>query len=434
MSMRLRIMNHELGIMDGFTVVFLFLLPWQTRLIWQEGRLNGGVWEYGTLAIYATEILIWTIVLTRVVAGFSLRSMRNLKATAAFVQFARIVQGWWLIAVGVGYVFLSALWAPAPRVALFGAFHAASALVAFCIIRNSSLGYKKITAAFVGGAVAQAILGIGQMIFQWVPASTFLGMATHDPASLGTSVVMHGGVRFLRAYGGLPHPNILGGYLAVALLVAFFVIVSEIKQSRRIILCAITGILAIGLFFTFSRGAWIGFFFSVVATGFSLRTAHNLKFLATPIAVVGIIFVVCGFLFRDTLAGRFVGDTPLEKNSITERVDGFQKAFAVWRTSPLLGVGIGNYTARLAERAPGKSSWSYQPVHNAPLLVLAELGIVGFILLVFCLKKLPVTNYQLPITICLVVIFLFDHYLWSLYPGILLVGSTLGICRRSATA
>ena len=48
-------------------------------------------------------------------------------------------------------------------------------------------------------------------------------MAVHKAEELGTSVVETVGAdglgeRWLRAYGGLDHPNILGGILAVALL------------------------------------------------------------------------------------------------------------------------------------------------------------------------------------------------------------------------
>ena len=40
-----------------------FLLPWQTRYIFHYGTLNGGDWEYGTIALYAIDILIVLILL-----------------------------------------------------------------------------------------------------------------------------------------------------------------------------------------------------------------------------------------------------------------------------------------------------------------------------------------------------------------------------------
>src|SRR3990167_5038077 len=36
----------------------IFLLPWQTRLIIEQGLINGQSWEYGTMSLYATDIVI----------------------------------------------------------------------------------------------------------------------------------------------------------------------------------------------------------------------------------------------------------------------------------------------------------------------------------------------------------------------------------------
>jgi len=51
-------------------LLFLFLLPWQTRYIWKYGQLNGGYWEYGTGSLYVTEILLWVILVLFFVNNF----------------------------------------------------------------------------------------------------------------------------------------------------------------------------------------------------------------------------------------------------------------------------------------------------------------------------------------------------------------------------
>src|SRR3989338_10708627 len=43
--------------------LFIFLLPWQTRLIWHDARLNGYVWEYGRFSWYGTQLLLWGLLL-----------------------------------------------------------------------------------------------------------------------------------------------------------------------------------------------------------------------------------------------------------------------------------------------------------------------------------------------------------------------------------
>ena len=46
--------------------LFLFLLPWQTRLILRHGVLNNGNWEYGIVGVYGTELILWFLMLVYV--------------------------------------------------------------------------------------------------------------------------------------------------------------------------------------------------------------------------------------------------------------------------------------------------------------------------------------------------------------------------------
>jgi hypothetical protein len=81
---------------------------------------------------------------------------------------------------------------------------------------------------------------------------------------------------------------------------------------------------------------------------------------------------------------------------------------------------------------PNLQSWDYQPVHNIYLLILAELGIIGFILwlipVLFLTKKSSFICSLLFIVI--LAISLFDHYFWTLYFGILLFWLTLGLMQK----
>ena len=50
--------------------LFIFLLPWQTRLIWRDATLNGFTYEYGRASLYGTQILLWVLLLLGVVILF----------------------------------------------------------------------------------------------------------------------------------------------------------------------------------------------------------------------------------------------------------------------------------------------------------------------------------------------------------------------------
>ncbi len=45
-------------IKNWLLLFFLFILPLQTRLIYQIANLGKDFWEYGSLSLYATEILL----------------------------------------------------------------------------------------------------------------------------------------------------------------------------------------------------------------------------------------------------------------------------------------------------------------------------------------------------------------------------------------
>jgi O-antigen ligase len=329
-------------------------------------------------------------------------------------------------------------------------------------------------------------LGIYQFITGIAFASKWLGMALHDPAVLGTSVVEVAGdpgERWLRAYGAFPHPNILAAYIVVAILLLIFNFSrSQIDRGstakpgqffKRFILevsCFI--VLVAGLFFTFSRSAWLAFGISLIISEGLLflkayRRPENLQGAKAPsgqgveqsetseaeigapttslgassasfkIVILSVlIFLSLGAIYFPLVTSRISGDTRLEIKSTTERLSSFQEAFSLIRDRPLLGVGIGNYTKTLYNKNPTSASWGYQPVHNIYLLILSELGIVGFgvfaLFIFFFIRSHPSSAYFLLPVLSLG---LFDHYLWSLYAGVALFWLTLAFSKTfSSTA
>jgi O-antigen ligase len=101
---------------------------------------------------------------------------------------------------------------------------------------------------------------------------------------------------------------------------------------------------------------------------------------------------------------------------------------------PLTGVGIGSFILELARRA-GKG-YVVEPAHNLLLLAGAELGVPGLLLVVALSVIFAVRLFKTrhPGAILagatltgLGVIGLFDHYLWTLAPGRLMLGLVIGL-------
>lgn len=439
--------------------VYVALLPWQTRLILAQPRIGVTPTEYGTLSLYATDILL-------VLLCFG----------ALLVPHRRGSRSMWtaILAFGV-VVFGSAIFANRSDVALYSFRLFVLGAVLWWLIQQQWVKPVFVLACFVGGAVLQALFGIGQFVAQTSPAFSWLGLAVHNPAASGTSVVEAEGMRWLRAYGSLPHPNILGGYLALAVLITFglylrvYDTVREgfTKWGRENIRRHVEGkqwytrqawhiaglllmltVLMLGLLLTFSRSAWIGFasgwmvmLVLLVAQRWPWGWQLWLKWSVFLLVIAGFTTLALPqlFLARSEANGR------LETKSISERQQQLTDAYALIKLEPIRGVGYGNMPVALYDRVERsrESVHSYQPVHNVYLLSVVELGILGGLVYVaFLLTALRKHVVQVmrerqwvSVSItsafaALLVIGLFDHYLWTLSAGTMLVWLAVGLGSR----
>jgi O-Antigen ligase len=207
-----------------------------------------------------------------------------------------------------------------------------------------------------------------------------------DPQSSGISVVEADGVRWLRPYGLLPHPNILGGFLAISMLAVLAWVLSDDKRLSW----AGTAIFLFGLWvllLTFSRSAWLGFAAGAFALlPYLLRT--RLKIPAVRwhfILTIGLSLIAAGLfvlLYRPFLSARAgLSGESVEARSISDRLVYDTMAFQAILDSRVLGVGIGNFPW-VASYYLSKTTYDLrgQPAHHVLLSAWAELGIIGFAL------------------------------------------------------
>ena len=159
-------------------------------------------------------------------------------------------------------------------------------------------------------------------------------------------------------------------------------------DKKWIKLCALAGlfVLPFMVLITQSRGGMLG------ATGFLLflllRSRYRVR-LAVAIAVMG----VCGFLFAPkTVWDRVAGMSNLTSTETIGEADSsaeqrfliLQVATTVIANNPIFGVGIGAYPYAHQKYARTNSEWKFargrRDTHNTYLHVMAETGIVGFVL------------------------------------------------------
>jgi len=254
-----------------------------------------------------------------------------------------------------------------------------------------------------------------------------------DPSVRGASIVqLANGGAWLRAYGTLPHPNILGGFVLLFLL-------GPVGLAMRRPIVGFLPFLLFGagaalLALTFSRSAWLGLAAGALVLAWKSAYLDRKRLLALGLAAM-LASVLALVPLRQAVQARFSSSpTPAEEFSSVARAWLTQQALQLVRERPLTGVGIGGFVIELGRRAG--VGYIVEPVHSLPLLAAAELGIPGLLLmagLAFTIApqlvrtQRPETILAGAVLVGLGVTGLFDHYLWTLAPGRVLFGLMLGL-------
>lgn len=409
---------------------FVFLLPWQTVWILREVFVGGEKWQYATAGLYASDVALLVCATLLVV-----RAPREVWRAVSRDAIARI-----LFALFV-WSLLSALWAMEKDMTLLSAWRIFLMALAYGCARYGEISLRKTLATFLVSMMFQAILALSQWVGQHVFPSTFLGMAEHDPARWGTFVLKTESGRFLRAYGGFEHPNVLGGALAIAALFGVWLSATTRKLFLRAGFLGMTVVISFTLVFTFSRSAWMalgaGLFTSVFGATREIKKISSQSVLTA--FIVALSFSVGFFLVRDIASSRFSDETLAREGSLSDRATYFDQALGAIREHPVFGIGGGNFTAFTRERFPetGRFVGDFQPVHAVPILVFAELGAVGFVLFVllfvfeFVRAWKGKSVFSGAILCALLPLLFLDHWLWSGHFGSVFLGCLLGVIALS---
>lgn len=415
--------------------LLVFLLPWQARWIISQGTMDGWPYEFSTISLYATDVLLLFLLVLFAFRQFYF--LKEQKTTSAKVTLA-----WWFIGLIELAAFISIWLAPNKAVAVQAYLRLLLGIGLFWIASGQTYDWKKIRDIFIVSSGLQAILGIVQFFTQKVFASAFFGMAVHISSDIGAAVITTSdGTRWLRAYGSLDHPNIFGGLMAMALLILIIELSKRNNHSEdeksasrlQIIYYFLLIILTCGLFFSFSRAAWLGFLGGLIVLGFfSVRKKEIMNF-GKIFIIIATAIIVLMIPYHNLVTARVTDSTATEKKSINERTNVYKIFWQAEKNNLVFGSGIGNYGLAIKNTFPDKEYYYFQPIHNVFLLVWGEVGIVGLVgfiglLITLWWRALKVGDMQgIAILICVFILFIFDHWLWSLHAGILIFWLLLGV-------
>jgi O-antigen ligase len=160
--------------------------------------------------------------------------------------------------------------------------------------------------------------------------------------------------------------NGLGAIFGCGVVVALAFLMTEFEFGKRRIWLTLTlGGAVVGLLLCLSRGAWIAT--SVALLFILLSTGRTKAFLGSLVLIAALVGVTWSMLPEE--ATDYATDVSPDTKIISSRFDAMETAMASFRSTPLLGVGVG-----LRKQV--------EP-HNVIILTLGETGIAGLVTFLF---------------------------------------------------
>ena len=440
---------------------FIFCLPFQTRVILKSW--GAGFNEWNSAFLYGTDLLLillftlWLIKRSRpeeaVVDKSAIHLPENSRATSrgskvgrmADLFFSRSLSGAFLL-IFLGIAALSITQAD-NKLLGFYQFIKLLEFVGFYFYVRSSLGkiftLNRIFLIIVVSGVFQGLVAIGQSLFQHSLGLKWLGESILRTNFSGVAVVATEGEKFLRAYGTTPHPNILAAWLFLAIFACYFLFLRE--HSRSSLLLIIYPVLLWGFLATFSRIA-IALWVLGILVRFLLIALKRKKYVLDQIFKKRLMFLVAVTLavvaifclsYWPQVQSRISIST--EEQAVVQRIFYTKIAGKMFSVEPWLGSGLGQFVGTMQSMLKNLPDHLYQPVHNIYLLILNEMGVLGLAAFLSWLGVLVYGYYQrtkfkklhyasfFVAFLSVLVLGSFDHFLWTLQQGQLILWLTLGL-------
>jgi len=280
---------------------------------------------------------------------------------------------------------------------------------------------KTIISALSLSLVTFVSIGLIQFVLQRTIGGPlyYLGERSFTSQTPGIALMSLFGKSLMRAYSTFSHPNSFAGFVVVTLFILLSLVRQKINTLPKSIFVAFISVL-VSLFLTLSLNAIICTFF-VVVLWFVL---NNFPKLVRKVKVL-LPTLLISFSFFFGAISLMLPQNILLRQTYKERVVLAGQAVEVFVKRPALGVGLNNFFT---------VTKNVQPPHNIYLIVLAETGLFGVLIVFLLLSKLfnrKLNNYLLLALVFVLLTSLFDHYWFTLQQNELIFSVLLGLSVRN---
>lgn len=413
-----------------FYLLILFLPTQLGKHFWPDfSKVLGLRVDYLSPTIYTTDILIFLLFV------FWILSKNKFLIKSQFLNFKTIAV-FFMVFLLVG-IFMS----KSPQAGFFGLIKLFEfTFVGFYAATNiNKFNFKNILLMFAFGIVFESFLAIAQFFNKGSLNGIFyfFGERFFTSQTPGIANARLNGELVLRPYGTLPHPNVLAGYLTIAMAIIIYNLQFTINNSKKSFYCFVIVIGTIALMLTLSRVA-IVFWLMTLVYYFIRKFVNHKSYI--------LILLLALLIFGSTtpLGLRFT-DVNFSDESIMQREKLIHSSLLMIKDNPIFGVGLNNFLTNLPYYQQQSNALFYlQPVHNLFLLIASETGLIGLGFFVWFLikaykgimsqesrimnEKPSLIQNSLFIILSLVLVLgMFDHYFLTLQQGQLLLSFVLGL-------
>jgi O-antigen ligase len=330
-----------------------------------------------------------------------------------------------------------------PFISLYNSLRILEVLILFLILTEITASQKywqKILAVIFFSGIAQSIIALFQFLFQKSLGLKYLGESLLNPQILGVAKLEVNGEKFVRAYGTFPHPNLLGIFLFLSLILGIYLFLNRKKlliSLNRLYLLGGIALILIGILVTFSRSIWfitflLGLLLVLRYSQNLIRPDFKIKNSVLYIAVTFFFFLIIFGIFYQFIYSRICYQNCQDQSLILrQKYSNFSQQ--IIQNNSLLGIGMGQFSSYFETVNPyNLDKWDIQPVHNMYLLITSEVGLIGLaLILLFFLNKADFRFFKNPLLAFLFLAFLiiafFDHYFWTLPQGQFILWLTLAL-------
>ncbi len=247
------------------------------------------------------------------------------------------------------------------------------------VLIDSRAKLKLVSAGVISGAILASLIGLWQLGADLAGLS--FSLTGLDPGY--TKAVL--GFPRIHAFAKEPlyFANFL--FLPIGLASARWLAGREQKNCPWGVILII---LLVVFVLTFSRGGYLGLvvgflaFSALVGARFLTTRVLTALFLglASLIVLAAVSFESLSLQLKENLASH-VSARVFQSESIEGRLIEFDRAFELWRSSQVIGVGLGNYGPRVRDLTPDERG-GYPIVNNQYIESLVETGIIGLVSLI----------------------------------------------------